>query len=566
MGMAFMKISNVKFLPKILFCIGLLAAITAGAVWYASASITAIDATYSNMIANDAEAIKLGARANQRVYNFGRLSWRIIAETEMSDMTRSAAEMATNRQDFMGFIKDAKDRAPALAARFEEARSQFEAIYGAYLPVEKAAMANNNAEALRLAKALVPLTEALRAHLTKISEHMDVEMQAVSAQASAEAGRTVMITVTAIGIALVLVIAVAIMIVHFGVARPVGKLVAAMRAIASGDFDVTLPGLGRKDEVGAIAGAVEGIKAAAAAKANAEAEQRRAADTMAAAERKSAMHKLAGDFEKAIGGIVGTVSSAATELEAAAGTLTTTAETTQQLSGVVATASEQASGNVQSVASAAEEMASSVGEIGRQVQESNKIAIDAVRQAQATDTQIGELAQAASRIGDVVKLITAIAEQTNLLALNATIEAARAGDAGRGFAVVASEVKALAGQTAKATDEISGQIAGMQVATQQSVAAIKAIGGTIARISEITSSIAAAIEEQGAATVEISRNVQEAAKGTTQVAGHIADVNRGAGETGTASSQVLSSARSLASESNHLKVEVSRFLDTVRAA
>jgi methyl-accepting chemotaxis protein len=566
MGMAFMKISNVKFLPKILFCIGLLAVITAGAVWHASTSINTIDATYSNLIANDVEAIKLGARANQRIYNFGRLTWRIIAETEMPDMTRTAAEMATNRQDFMGFIKDAKGRAPAYAARFEEARSQFEAIYGTYLPVEKAAMANNNAEALRLAKTLVPLNDALRAQLTKISEDLDAAMQAASDRATEDARKAITVTVLAIGIALVVVIVVAIMIVHFGVARPVGKLVEAMQAIASGDFEVTLPGLGRKDEVGAIAGAVEGIKAAAVAKANAEAEQRRAADTMAAAERKSAMHKLAGDFEKAIGGIVGTVSSAATELEAAAGTLTMTAETTQQLSGVVATASEQASGNVQSVASATEEMASSVGEIGRQVQESNKIAIDAVRQAQATDAQIGELAQAASRIGDVVKLITAVAEQTNLLALNATIEAARAGDAGRGFAVVASEVKALAGQTAKATDEISGQIAGMQVATQQSVAAIKAIGSTITRISEITSSIAAAIEEQGAATVEISRNVQEAAKGTTQVASHIADVNRGAGETGTASSQVLSSARSLASESNHLKVEVSRFLDTVRAA
>jgi methyl-accepting chemotaxis protein len=561
-----MKISNVKFLPKILFCIGLLAAVTAGAVWYASASIRAIDATYSNMIANDVDAIRLGARASQRVYNLGRLSWRIIAETEMSDMTRTAAEMAANRQDFMSFIDGAKARAPAYAARFEEARVQFQAAYDAYLPVEKAAMSSNNAEALRLAKPLVPLNDALRAHLTKINDDLDAAMQAASEQASANAVQTIVTTVSAIGIALAVVIAIAVLMVQFGVARPVGKLVEAMRAIAAGDFDVALPGLGRKDEVGAIAGAVEGIKAAAIARAEREAEQKQAADAAAAGERRAAMHKLAGDFEKAVGGIVGTVSSAATELEAAAGTLTKTAETTQELSGVVAAASEQASGNVQSVASAAEEMASSVGEIGRQVQESNKIATDAVRQAQTTDAQIAELAQAASRIGDVVKLITAIAEQTNLLALNATIEAARAGEAGKGFAVVAQEVKALAAQTAKATDEISGQIAGMQVATQQSVSAIKAIGSTITRISEITATIAAAIEEQGAATVEISRNVQQAAKGTTQVAGHIADVNRGAGETGTASSQVLSSARSLASESNHLKVEVSKFLDTVRAA
>jgi len=207
-----------------------------------------------------------------------------------------------------------------------------------------------------------------------------------------------------------------------------------------------------------------------------------------------------------------------------------------------------------------------VNEISRQVQESAKISGEAVKQARDTDARINALSQAAGRIGDVVKLITAIAEQTNLLALNATIEAARAGEAGRGFAVVASEVKQLASQTAKATDEISTQIAGMQTATQESVAAIKEIGGTIARISEIASTIAAAVEEQGAATQEIARNVGEAAKGTAQVASNITDVNRGAGETGSASSQVLSSAQSLSSESNHLKAEVDKFLSTVRAA
>jgi methyl-accepting chemotaxis protein len=239
---------------------------------------------------------------------------------------------------------------------------------------------------------------------------------------------------------------------------------------------------------------------------------------------------------------------------------------TQSLSGTVAAASEQASANVQSVASATEEMTASVNEISRQVQESSRIASEAVKQAQETDARINKLSQAAGRIGDVVKLITAIAEQTNLLALNATIEAARAGEAGRGFAVVASEVKQLASQTAKATDEIGTQIAGMQAATQESVAAIKEISATIARVSEIAATIAAAVEEQGAATQEISRNVQQAAQGTAQVASNITDVNRGAAETGSASSQVLSSAQSLSSESNHLKLEVDKFLVTVRAA
>jgi methyl-accepting chemotaxis protein len=335
--------------------------------------------------------------------------------------------------------------------------------------------------------------------------------------------------------------------------------------LSNGNKAVDVPYADRGDEVGDNARAALQFKENLLRIEKMEAEQKEA-DLRAAAQRKADMHKLADDFQQAVGNIVDTVSAASTELEAAAGTLTKTAEVTQELSGAVAAASEQASANVQSVASATEEMTSSVNEISRQVQESSRIANDAVKQAQQTDSRINALSQAAGRIGDVVKLITAIAEQTNLLALNATIEAARAGEAGRGFAVVASEVKQLASQTAKATDEISTQIAGMQTATQESVAAIKEIGGTIGRISQIASTIAAAVEEQGAATQEIARNVGEAAKGTQQVAANITDVNRGAGETGSASAQVLSSAQSLSHESNHLKSEVDRFLMTVRAA
>src|SRR5664279_5188414 len=286
----------------------------------------------------------------------------------------------------------------------------------------------------------------------------------------------------------------------------------------------------------------------------------------ARAQRRTEMQKLADEFEAAVGEIVQTVSSASTELEASATSLTRTAEQTQQLSGRVEAASEEASSNVRSVAAATEEMTASIAEISRQVKESSRIAGEAVNQAEVTDARINELSKAALRIGDVVNLITTIAEQTNLLALNATIEAARAGDSGRGFAVVAQEVKALAAQTASATNEISSQIAGMQVATQDSVVAIKQIGTTINRISEIAATIATSVDQQGGATQEIARNVEQAAQGTSQVATNIIDVNTGARQTGSASAQVLSSAQSLSGESHLLKLEVGKFLNTVRAA
>ena len=351
-----------------------------------------------------------------------------------------------------------------------------------------------------------------------------------------------------------------------GIIGPLSGLTAGMKRLAEGDFGVVLPGLGRKDEVGDMAQAVETFKVKAEEKARDEAEARITQDQAAAGQRKREMVKLADDFEYAVGNIVETVSSASTQLEASAGTLTSTAERSQQLTAMVAAASEEASTNVQSVASSTEEMASSINEISRQVQESARIANEAVAQAQKTNDRVGELSKAAGRIGAVVELINTIAGQTNLLALNATIEAARAGDAGRGFAVVASEVKALAEQTAKATGEISLQISSIQGATDDSVLAIKEIGNTIGKMSEIASTIASAVEEQGAATQEISRNVQQAAQGTMQVTSNITDVQRGASETGSASSQVLSAAQSLSSDSSRLKAEVGKFLSSVRAA
>jgi methyl-accepting chemotaxis protein len=369
---------------------------------------------------------------------------------------------------------------------------------------------------------------------------------------------------TAFALSIVLVCGLSLLIGR-SISKALASMVSAMIRLAGGDFKITIPGLGRRDEIGEMAGAVEVFKNNMIETGRLRAEQTEA-EQRQLQQRKTEMSKLADDFEGAVGEIVEMVSSAATELEASASTLTATAERSQEHAIVVAAASEEASTNVQSVASATEELTSSVNEISRQVQQSSRVASDAVEQAQKTNNRVGELSKAAARIGDVVELINTIAGQTNLLALNATIEAARAGEAGRGFAVVASEVKALAEQTAKATDEIGQQITGIQSATQDSVGAIREIGDTIGRMSEISSTIAAAVEEQGAATQEISRNIQLAAQGTLQVSSNIADVQRGASETGSASSQVLSAAQSLSVESNRLKLEVSKFLSSVRAA
>jgi methyl-accepting chemotaxis protein len=351
-----------------------------------------------------------------------------------------------------------------------------------------------------------------------------------------------------------------------GISRPMTAMCNAMRELAGGNFEVVLPGLGRKDELGEMAGAVEEFKVQAIARAERDAATQEAQNKAASVARRTELIRFADEFESAVGAIVSNVSASAVQLEAAAGTLTRTAETTQSLSSQVAGASEEASSNMQSVATATEELSASVDEIGRRVKESSQIADAAVRQAEQTDGRIGKLSRAAQQIGDVVKLITAIAEQTNLLALNATIEAARAGDAGRGFAVVASEVKSLASQTAKATDEISNHISGMQDATQESVAAIKEIGGTIGKISDIASSIASAVEQQSSATQEIARSVQNVAQGTQEAAASVIQVNRGATETGSASEEVLNSARTLSSESTRLREELDRFMANIRAA
>jgi methyl-accepting chemotaxis protein len=376
-----------------------------------------------------------------------------------------------------------------------------------------------------------------------------------------QAMRTIMM---AGAVAALLVLGLTLMVVR-RVTRPLTVVTQALTAIAEGRSDVTIDCDDRGDEIGEIARTLAVFRSASSERRRLREEQ--VASTEAAAEqRKAELRRFVDGFQDSVGGIIDHVLSSSGEFERVARQLTQTARTTAELSGQSAGASEAASEHVRTAAAASDELSGSIAEIGRRVRESNEIAAEAVKQASATDQRIKELSEAGARIGDVVKLITSIAEQTNLLALNATIEAARAGDAGRGFAVVAQEVKTLAGQTAKATEEISSQIANMQTVTQESVGAIKAIGHTIERINSIAASISAAVEQQRSATQNITHSVRSAASGTTEVVNTIRSAARGADETGESSNKMFVSAQSLSGESLRLKAEVDKFLDGMRAA
>jgi methyl-accepting chemotaxis protein len=479
-------------------------------------------------------------------------------------------------------VRDAKGPA-TFRTNVDRAQQALKALEGAGLPDEvkaafgpiKSSLSTYKGAFETTSAAILQADEIYRNYIaTLISESVDrlkvaetglkADYQKSRAAADGVIANTTWIQEVAGGLAVLFGVVVAFLIGR-SIVGPLTSMTRAMGALAGGDLKIEIPGRGNRDEIGDMAKAIQVFKESMVETERLRHEQVEV-EARQAESRKADMRNLANQFERAVGEIVDTVSSASNELEVSAGTLTTTATRAQDLSTEVASASQEASSNVQAVASATEELSSSVSEIARQVQESARIASEAVGQATKTNARVSELSKAAARIGDVVELISTIAGQTNLLALNATIEAARAGEAGRGFAVVASEVKALAEQTAKATGEIAQQVSGIQAATEESVGSIREISGTIERLSEISSTVAAAVEEQGAATQEISRNVQQAAHGTQRVSTNIGDVQRGASDTGSASSQVLSAARSLSSDSNRLKQEVAKFLSSVHAA
>ncbi|MBI3709468.1 MAG: HAMP domain-containing protein [Proteobacteria bacterium] len=465
------------------------------------------------------------------------------------DMVQAFTAKSTTPAEIASAVNNVRE---VFVGRFDETRQAVLAagMAGKAYPIDAAEWIKRSTEAINT---VLKLSEATG---------MVVERATTEAASKSFASTVISVGVLLSGLA---VAGLAFWIVVRRVTRPLQKMTETMTALAAGDDEVVVPGLGRSDEIGAMAGAVDVFKRNSIEMKRMQAEQAEA-EKRAAEEKKRVLNELADRFTASVGEVVKSVSAAATEMQATAESMTATAEEASRQATAVSAASEQASTNVQTVATAAEELSASIVEISRQVSESTRISGQAVEEAQRTNTLVQGLADAAQKIGAVVQLISDIAGQTNLLALNATIEAARAGEAGKGFAVVASEVKALANQTAKATEEIGTQIASIQSATGASATAIKDITTTITRVSEIATSIASAVEEQGAATQEIARNVQEAAKGTQEVTSNITGVTQAATQTGAAGAQVLSAAGELAQHAEHLHGEVDRFVVEVRAA
>ena len=563
-------LNNLRMAVKVGLIAFALGALMIGLVGYMSSRMIAIDAGYSDVIKRVDASATLIAQTAWRAETYRAAAFELLTETTDAGNARLLKVTQDAAAQVLDGLTKVKSDMPEKAVEIAQRMQTFGKAFAACKPaVEFASTTTTVEDNLKAAERMRVecngiLQDAVASQIKLVDEIVAFSRTRAQSQHD-DAASEIRTAITLAAVAGLFAIGLALAIGILGIARPLASLVSLLQRMARHE-NVEMTALDRKDEIGDTARAVESVKQMLAEKAREDADAKARTDQVTAEQRKAEMSRLADQFESAVGEIVETVSSASTELEASATSLTSTAERAGELATTVAAASGEASANVQSVAAATEELSSSVNEISRQVQASARMANDAVGQARATTDKVGELSKAAARIGDVVELINTIAGQTNLLALNATIEAARAGEAGRGFAVVASEVKALAQQTAKATGEIGEQISGIQAATQASVIAIKDILGAIERLSEISSTIAAAVEEQGAATQEISRNVQQAAQGTDRVSSNITDVRHGATETGSASTQVLSAAQSLSAESNRLKLEVGRFLDSVRAA
>lgn len=561
------RLLELPLLHKTLLALGFMTIIGVGANLYSLNRLAVSDTIYSGLLSNEARGAVYLANAHSAVGDDGRAVNLLVAQMGRSQGNSGQGyqqEMEQVRQTIAQRLAAVRRIMPSLNAAITDLESRYARVVEMTRDIERAVAAGDRELALRLLEERRPIYSEIRVALGRLVADKVASMESASAAASAGVKHDFILAISFLMAGTVLSVGLAVWLIVAGVTRPIASVTERMRSLSNGEKAAPVPFVGRADEVGVMAAALEKFRKAAV-------EQDRLAEEVAQQEtikrqRAERVDTLVAEFEAQAADALRVVAAASTELDATAASMQSMAGSGKQQAESLASAASQASANVQTVAASAEEMAASIAEVARQITSGAQTASKAAEEARSTDATVAVLAQTAQQVGDVVRLIGDIAGQTNLLALNATIEAARAGEAGKGFAVVASEVKTLASQTAKATEQISSQIAAIQAETGRAVEAIRGIAHTIESMDHTMSQVAAATEEQAAATREIGRAVAEAARGTEEVTRNASEVMAGTGETGAAASQVRSASGELARRSETLNRQVDEFLTAVRAA
>ncbi|MCM5555128.1 methyl-accepting chemotaxis protein [Pleomorphomonas sp. NRK KF1] len=554
------NISIARKILAVVLLVGLVAVAIAILGW---AELKSTTETYAD-VGRSEEAAREAMDLRVDIIAISRMTYQLaLAPEKAADFKAEAAKRSAEMLDRLPKLEAVADAAEK--TQLSDIRASLQAYFKAIdAMVEVAAAGDPAAIAPALAKALdgqKDVTAKVKVYSTYSSE----KMAAARADATAKADRSAIVLMATAAAAILVGIGVSLLLANRGIARPIVAITDAMHRMAGGNLAVELPAADRRDEIGAMIGAVTSFRNDLAERHRLQREAERR-DSEQAVERRRMMEEIAANFERQVGELVSSLSVAATDMQATAIAMSGSAGETSNAAGELSQAAGQTTDNIQTVAGATEELATSAREIGDRILTASRLAAEAVGQVDRTDHDVQTLASGSQTIGDIVQLIRGIAEQTNLLALNATIEAARAGESGKGFAVVAQEVKTLASQTAKATEEISAQIDQLQAATHNAVGNIKGIGEAIKRMHTASNDVAAAAEEQQAATQEIARSISEVASGTNGVVQRVETVYRNAAETGTGADKMQSTAHMLADNATKLKEQFKALLDGIRAA